>query len=539
MIGKPSVPADPEKVKWCLWSNVRMKDFKYRDWPFWTIPTVVSMIMVASSAAKIPSDDYVDWPEFAISAKNIVEKESPPTAFPFKTAVTGRGKALVVAHYFPFFPLSYDGLLPAKDYYATQFMLSSGENGKHSRQGGFLRERPLPAPFGSIPRFREANFSVEVARATRIGIDGFGVNILSLTDTTFMPTARKLLDAAQASETEFKVFPEPDMSVLPGLVPAVLADALMPFATHSAALRVDGALLVMPIAAESYPPAFWRQLVIEMRRRGYPIALMPCYYDPAPASLAKLRDTSWGATFWGTRGPTAGDIASNVVGALKKVGFSHWMIPVSPQDARPKDLRAFEAGNSESYRNQWNTAIALRAKQVQIITWNDYSETSEISPSSFSQFVFYDLTAYYTAWLKAGAAPALTRDAFYFIQRRQIFRPDTAVQGARWSRAGDAPWSNEIEVVVLLTKPGELVLHSGDAVVHKMVGSGLQTIHIPASPGTATVTLRRDRRTIVTLKSPVSVDIHPDRHDPTYGGNSSLRVSTPTDSENHQSPPSG
>nr|WP_233447679.1 endo-1,3-alpha-glucanase family glycosylhydrolase [Sphingomonas paucimobilis] len=413
---------------------------------------------------------------------------------------------------------------PDKDYYAKEFLSVSGENGKHARQGGFLRERPLPTPFQSTPQFYDANFAIDVERAARIGIDGFGVNLLSLTDKTFMPAARKLLDAAVASSTGFKIFPEPDMTTLSGLTPLGLADTLMLFATHPGALRIDGKLLVMPIAAEKYPVAFWQQFTTIMSQRGYPIALMPCYYDPAINTMAKYRNISWGAAFWGTRGPSAGNNAAEVIAEIKKLGYSHWMIPVSPQDSRPKDLLSFEAGNSRSYKNQWDAAIALGAKQVQIVTWNDYSETSEISPSSFTKFAFYDLTAYYTAWIKAGSPPPLSRDAFYFVQRRQIFRPDKLIQGARWSLAGNPPWSNDIEVVALLTKPGELVLKSGDSTVRKMAGAGLQTIRVPASAGTATFALKRGHRIIARITSPISIDPNPDRHDPTYGGSSSLRL---------------
>lgn len=487
--------------------------------------SLATMIGIPTALAQDDQKSSINWKEISNAASKVVSKESPASAFPFNTAITGHGKSLIIAHYFTFFPLTYDGFPTEKDYYSTEFLRASGESGKHAKQGGFLRERPLPAPFLSPQAyFRHANLATDVARASRIGLDGFGVNLLSISDNEFMPTARRLLDAATASGTGFKIFPEPDMSAMPGLSPEKLVEALMVFAEHPAALQRDGALLVMPIAAEAYPPEFWRKVTEQMRRRGRPIVLMPCYYDPAPASMEKLREISWGVTFWGTRGPGAGVNAGGVIDLATKLGFSRWMFPVSPQDTRPKDLAGFETGNSQGYRDQWNEAIARNAKMVQIITWNDYSETSEISPSSFSKFVFYDLTAYYTAWLKTGRAPTITRDAFYFVQRGQIFRPDTPVQGARWGRWGDTPWSNNVEVVAFLVRPGELMLKSGSKIVRKLVGSGLQTISVPAQPGNAAVSLRRNGRVVAHFGSPISIEERPERHDPTYGGDSSLRV---------------
>ena len=55
-------------------------------------------------------------------------------------------------------------------------------------------------------------------------------------------------------------------------------------------------------------------------------------------------------------------------------------------------------------------AIDGGADWVQLITWNDYGEHTEIAPSTGTQHAFYDLTAYYTAWFKTGAAPRIVRD---------------------------------------------------------------------------------------------------------------------------------
>ncbi len=69
-----------------------------------------------------------------------------------------------------------------------------------------------------------------------------------------------------------------------------------------------------------------------------------------------------------------------------------------------------EAGNSEALRNLWMSAINGGADMVQIITWNDYSEGTEISPSTGTRFGFYDLATFYTQWFKLGK-PEIVRDA--------------------------------------------------------------------------------------------------------------------------------
>ena len=72
------------------------------------------------------------------------------------------------------------------------------------------------------------------------------------------------------------------------------------------------------------------------------------------------------------------------------------MAPVRPQDCRPRAGMAGEAHNSELFRAMWQTAIDYNAGWVQLVTWSDYSEGTEIAPSTGTRWAFYDLTAYYT-----------------------------------------------------------------------------------------------------------------------------------------------
>ena len=47
------------------------------------------------------------------------------------------------------------------------------------------------------------------------------------------------------------------------------------------------------------------------------------------------------------------------------------------------------------------------AQAVQIITWNDHSEGTNLRPNTGSQYAFYDIAAYYIAWYKTGVKPAI------------------------------------------------------------------------------------------------------------------------------------
>jgi hypothetical protein len=76
------------------------------------------------------------------------------------------------------------------------------------------------------------------------------------------------------------------------------------------------------------------------------------------------------------------------------------MMPVDPQQYRPKDFLFWEAGNSAAFRNAWMSSINGDADWVQLVTWNDFSKSSEVAPPYTDATLkrdigtgYYDLTA--------------------------------------------------------------------------------------------------------------------------------------------------
>lgn len=455
-------------------------------------------------------------------ARAAVAAESPSDVFPFALGRTGQGGTLIVAHYFPPFPVSLDNKAAAEDYYAGNYLRAEGEGGKFARQGGFLRDRPLAAPVRPNGLRVVANLALEVARAERIGIDAFGVDLLGIGKGRTWDAAVLLLDAARAVSPAFRIIPEPDMTANPSLDVSGLADALLIFARHPSAYRTeDGRLLVMPFMAERRPPEFWRALTVEMQRRGAPIALAPVYLSPG--GIAPAAATSWGASIWGDRDVTAFRRSEAAQARAQENGVRRWFHPVATQDYRPKASNFWEARNTEAFRTQWEGAIAGGGKRVHLITWNDYSESSHLAPSAVTQFAFYDLAAYYIAWLKRGASPPIRKDALYVVHRRQILSGEPNGPGPALARKGVTPLADEVELVALLTQPGVLRLRSGERTVTRQVGPGLQTLRAPAAAGEPRFALLREGRVVAGGTSPWTIDPRPTRKDATYAGASTTR----------------
>jgi hypothetical protein len=468
------------------------------------------------------------WDELGRAARAAVARESPPSAFPFRRAAAGDSARLVIANYLPVFPLSLDWKPADRDYYALEYLRPEGERGKHRKSQGYLRVRPLPVPEAAnhATDLRRFNLAVEVARAERIGIDAFGADLFTVApdQNNLWQSSIDLLDAAAAVSPRFRIVPQPDVGTLvgAGVTPQAVADGLMPFARHRAALRTpDGKLIVMPLLADIAPLAWTRTLKETMEKRGVPVALVPVLLEPG--KLPQYAPLSWAGSVWGGRHAAAGDYNLQWLRLARRSRYARWYMPVSMQDYRPKDWLLTEARNSEGLRGQWRAAIEQRVPAVHLLTWNDYSESTQLGPVLPGNFSTYDLNAYYIAWYKRGAPPRITRDVLYWFHRPQIVTSVPPDGGPRLTVRPPTPLANDVELVALLTGPGELELQTGTQRTRRTVGAGLQVLRAPAAPGDVVVRLRRAGKLVVEAKSATPIEARPWRQDATYGGGSSAR----------------
>jgi hypothetical protein len=451
-------------------------------------------------------------------AHAFVAAESPPQAFAFRPSLPGDSPRPVIAHYFPPYPLTIGGRDPANDYYANHYLRRDGENGKFAPWGGLLRQRPLPGP-RARPQLK-SDLRVEVARAARIGIDVFGVDLLRL-DGKVAEVVPNLLEAAHETDPRFRVMIQPDMSSLRKVTLDQLVEYLLGFAKHPAAFRAaDGRLVVMPFRTEARPPEFWQALIERMAQAGEPVAFIPFFVDPsgargyAPFSAAATRGTTADAT---------GGLAQRTFGLrASALGYPGWIANAAPQDVRAKYGVAWEAEGSKALAEAVKAGIDGGASGLHFMTWNDYSEATEIQPSTATRFAYYDLTAYHIAWFKTGAPPRIERDGFVGLHRRQLFRPDNRALGRPW-RARGRPVVDLVEMTAFLTAPAELAITSGGRTFREKANAGLHRFTAPAAIGPVSMSITRGGKIVAWCKSPWTIEAEPDRQDPLYAGFSSLR----------------
>jgi len=416
----------------------------------------------------------------------------------------------VFAHYFHPFPVSLDNTAPANDYYNAQYLSKTGESSKWIKQGGFLRQRPLGVTASAKPNWQQLNMENEVRAAMARGITGFTFDSLAASDATNSNSAlHMLLAAAQAVDSRFKIVVMPDISALgsdSNTVVAIIAAA----AASPAAYRLsDGRLVVSAFDAGLNPASWWQSVIARLSAQGIQIAFVPTFLGWT-ASADAFAAFSYGFADWGTATVAGASALQGDPDIVHKTFGKIFMMPVDPQQYRPKDFRFWEAGNSAAFRGAWTGSIQGDADWVQLVTWNDFSETSAISPATDATLQrtigtgYYNLTGYYASWFLTGQQPQITHDVLYYFYRRESTTAAVPAQSQADSIATGTA-QNNIELLAFLTSPGVLKITIGGKTYTQNAAAGTVSFNVPSQAGTPVFTLSRNGVDVFSFKGGVQI----------------------------------
>ncbi|WP_461165892.1 glycoside hydrolase family 71 protein [Tsukamurella serpentis] len=424
----------------------------------------------------------------------------------------------------PNFPISYDNVDGASDYYATQLMTPGGENGKHAAYGGYLRDRPAPrAPLAGD--WKTADLNTDIAQARSAGIDGFSVDIILPSTQSDVPL--KLQAAAAATGNGFSIMPIADMAgPLGGLSPAAFVDEFARYLVSPAVTRLpDGRPVLSAFLAERQNVAWWTTVLTQLAGKiGKQVAFVPILLD-ANTHLETFAPISYGLSAWGgARSPGAADPGSSARGTLVDLTRrAHaagriWMAPIFFQDNRPSQGRFDEAVGSAALRNTWKIATDQSAEWTQMITWNDYAETTSFAPSLKHRWALLDLNAYFLTTFKWGP-PTIVRDMVYVVHRTQSFaaRPVYPTQRLMYPGPGSNAPQDTIEVVAFSTAAGYgAVAVSGAITPCSIPGRGVTTCNFPLGTGDIAAGIFRDNTWVAVTFSSNQVTSTPYVQDEQY-----------------------
>jgi len=426
------------------------------------------------------------------------------------TAALFNSPKKVFAHYLHTFPISIDNAAPATDYYNTQYLSKTGESGKWLKQGGFLRQRPLGVPASTKSNWRQLNMESEVRTAIARGITGFTFNAMAATDGTDSGSDLHLmLAAATAVDSRFKIVVMPDIAVLGNdsnaVIQIIASVASSPAAYHLS----DGRLVVSPFDAGENPPSWWQSVISRLNSQGIPIAFVPTFVGWTTIADA-FAPFSYGFSDWGSATVRGAGYMQDDPEIIHSAYGKIFMMPVDPQQYRPKGFSYWEAGNSAALRAAWTGSIEGDADWVQMVTWNDFSESSAVSPVTDATLQrsigtgFYNLTGYYAAWFLTGQQPRVTHDVLYYFYRRETTSAAAPAQSRKGTIVIGAA-ENNIELLAFLTSPGVLKVTIGGKTYTQNAAAGLVSFKVPTQPGIPLFTLSRNGTDVFSFHGGIQI----------------------------------
>lgn len=416
----------------------------------------------------------------------------------------------VFAHYFSPFPLSIGNVAAAQDYYNTEYLNPHGESNKWEAQGGYLRQRPLPVNPSSAATFREVNMEAEVRLAIARGITGFTFDVMGATDVTDSNgVLSTMLQAAANVDSRFKIVAMPDMTVLGANADAVV-QIITAVAKSPAAERLsDGSLVVSAFDAGLESPAFWEGVLSRLTAAGIKTAFVPTFLGWNNYATA-FETFSYGFADWGTATVSGSNYFLGAPAMVRSDFSKIFMMPVDPQQYRPKDFLFWEASNSGAFRAAWTSAIQGASNWVQLVTWNDFSESSEMQPytdGTLNRRIgtgFYDLNGYYAAWFLTGQQPKITHDVLYYFYRREPTNASASAQ-SQIDAVRSSVASDQIEVLAFLTAPGVVKIEINGQTYTQDAPAGLSSFTVALQPGTPVFTLSRSGTDVFSFAGDVEI----------------------------------
>jgi Glycosyl hydrolase family 71 len=431
----------------------------------------------------------------------------------------------VFAHYMPCYPPLRSPGTPGDSYgYQPEFDPASDS----SKAG--KRTKPLVVAIGSTDEERRLNaFIAEIRLAKSAGIDGFLVDLLEDQDN-YRQVWLSLLKAAEIVG-DFEIGLMPDYATLggPSATPRpnpdrpndpVMAEKVkywLDVAKDSPALlRFNGKPVVASYGV-GHPDAVGaakndkEHLVDYLASRGVDVAYMathgldwPLWDHPHAKEFAAF---SFGT---GSFTPTAGT-------ALRDRALKYWsdqpdtfliMGEVCPLYYNNGWLYGAPR-LSELYRQQWEWNIRHRDRVswIQVLTWNDFAESS-ITPDHNHNGAWLAVTRFYADWFKTGIQPTIESDWVAIFHRPHPYdaKPSPYTRKLLSNRPTD-----EVEALAFLWAPATVVIKSGDVEHRKDVSAGVQSLIVPFSLGVQSARVERDGKVVARVESAVPIHDNPVR----------------------------
>ncbi|WVQ97182.1 hypothetical protein IAU59_004292 [Kwoniella sp. CBS 9459] len=372
---------------------------------------------------------------------------------------------------------------------------------------------------GNTYPYGQADWSKDISAASDSGIDGFALNI----GQESWQIARSHDAYSAAGSSGFKLFLSLDMTSLSCSSSSDgdnLVSIVKQFASLPAQAQHEGKVLVSTFAGSdcSFGGNTWQTAFFDkLTHAGVNIFFVPSIFsDPSTFASNTWMD---GELNWNSGWPMGGsdlDTSSDEK-YIAALGDKEYMAAVSPFFFTHFPVSGWNKNwiyrsDNWLYATRWESLIAMRdkVKSVEILTWNDYGESSYIGPIAgalpsgsevwthgYEHTALKSLTKYYSTAFKTGSYPTITDDEIVMWARPHphdaTASSDSTGRPAGWSYTEDYLYA-----VVLSTEGAEVTLTSGSNTQTFTVSAGLSKLKIPLSAGSISGSITRSGSTVAS-----------------------------------------
>jgi glucan endo-1,3-alpha-glucosidase len=382
----------------------------------------------------------------------------------------------------------------------------------------------------------------EIQDAQAAGIDGFALNVgaWSGPDTYYKSRVELIYDAAEQLGTNFKLFFSIDFANTNDIV-----DMLSAYGPRTNSFRIMGTSSTnsplpnaIPSEGKVVLSSFgqnnldWQGSVFTpLKAKGIQLFFVPHFwpnpvtelpdYQGAVGILNTYSNILDGLFLFGAAGLPyqLAQCNSNYTKAVHAAG-KIFMASYTPNywgcGQTSNGRRYYESDGGEGTVLQWNSIIANQPDWVEIVTWNDFNESTYVSPienpaAFFSALAapvrnchkgYLELSRRYISWYKTGQQTPINQDALYYFYRTH---PLNAVA----SNTNDVPVTtffgdvaDVIYTTTFLTASAQLEISTGGTLVTNSLPAGMTHLRTPFSPGPQKFTVRRNGSVVTSVQGP-------------------------------------
>lgn len=376
----------------------------------------------------------------------------------------------------------------------------------------------------------------EIKLAQQYGIDGFALNCGewqktkkdgSLLDSRYVENADRIFEAVKRLGSGFKLFMSPDGN-RNAWIQQNFKNMAKRYYKHPNQFIYNGKPLLSGWGGNI---DVYAEFVPQLKKEGFDFTLVPSmnvkrHAMLAPADLILRHLYSPGTVLDGIfsfvcDGTTRELIQSNAerTFASKQAGKIH-MAGACP---------AYNSSNVRDYRGaygyamMWQGIVNDNPELVELVTWNDYQEDSNLMPNRWgwdkvasSKVMFdhdesyLDVTSYYANAYKHGVYPEIRQDKVYLAYRhrsrnaQKLYDPATK----KWMDARMPPnrfleqihddLQDAVYVTGFMTDDADVTVRQGDRVFRGRLAKGISLFEAPMVPGTTPeVTITRNGKPVI------------------------------------------